>query len=328
MKQEMIDTHTKTSEVLSVFISGFFDFGKIGVVVFFLISGYVIPYSLYKASNKKFLISRFFRLYPAYWISILCFCLVSGIPAIKSLLINATMFQKFVGIEDLVGVYWTLQIELIFYISCLILHRFNLLNNDKFIVKLFYGLLFSGLIMATFRYKLELKLPVALLLGLAIMFLGMLWRKSTLEKSLYVNAKVFRQLIIILIIVLIPLTLLAYSKNFGNNEVWYRYLISYLTALLLFKLFSHYKSPSRFLTYLGSISYSMYLLHPIVGIDLPVKLFTQQYCNSHKFLFVALFWIFSLTASSICYYLIEKPCIRLGKRLSGLNITEKVVSTI
>jgi hypothetical protein len=79
----------------------------------------VIPFSLKNKGFRDFWISRFFRLYPAYWLSILLVVLVGGsIPAVLTLVINVTMLQKFVGFPDMIGVYWTLQIELIFYMLC------------------------------------------------------------------------------------------------------------------------------------------------------------------------------------------------------------------
>ena len=49
------------------------DFGRIGVIIFFLISGFIIPSSL-KGNDpralKHFATKRFFRLYPVYWVSI------------------------------------------------------------------------------------------------------------------------------------------------------------------------------------------------------------------------------------------------------------------
>lgn len=42
------------------------DWGRFGVVLFFLVSGFIIPSSLNKSSILTFIIGRFFRLYPAY----------------------------------------------------------------------------------------------------------------------------------------------------------------------------------------------------------------------------------------------------------------------
>lgn len=47
-----------------------FNYGSFGVAVFFLISGFVIPFSLQKLSAPAFLIARAFRIYPVYLFSL------------------------------------------------------------------------------------------------------------------------------------------------------------------------------------------------------------------------------------------------------------------
>jgi peptidoglycan/LPS O-acetylase OafA/YrhL len=50
----------------------YFNIGRFGVTLFFLISGFIIPYSLERGGSiRNFWIGRFFRLYPVYWISLL-----------------------------------------------------------------------------------------------------------------------------------------------------------------------------------------------------------------------------------------------------------------
>lgn len=64
---------------LAILVTDFFGLGKVAILMFFIISGFVIPFSItkYHAHNmKRFIITRFFRLYPAYWLSILCFIIV------------------------------------------------------------------------------------------------------------------------------------------------------------------------------------------------------------------------------------------------------------
>ena len=98
-----------------------------GVLLFFLISGYCIVGSMNSLGQRpirEFLIRRFFRLYPVYWIAIAFVVgltyFVKGLNYPKPIPLgeffaNLTMFQTALGIPDLYGVFWTLFIELIFY---------------------------------------------------------------------------------------------------------------------------------------------------------------------------------------------------------------------
>lgn len=68
---------------------------------FFIMSGMVIPFSLKKCRSPiiNFAISRFFRLYPVYWISILLaiisiFFIKKESIDIKLVIYNASMFQS------------------------------------------------------------------------------------------------------------------------------------------------------------------------------------------------------------------------------------------
>ncbi len=56
-----------------VALTQYMDLGKVAVIMFFAVSGFVIPYSFDAKSRtpvRDFAISRLFRLYPAYWLSI------------------------------------------------------------------------------------------------------------------------------------------------------------------------------------------------------------------------------------------------------------------
>ncbi|MCB1887694.1 MAG: acyltransferase, partial [Rhodocyclaceae bacterium] len=105
---------------------GSLDLGRVGVVIFFAISGFVIPASLSDAPGamKRFAVKRFFRLYPAYWVSVL---LASALalaiadradPTPLQFAANLTMVQEFFGVVSVQGLYWTLHVELVFYALC------------------------------------------------------------------------------------------------------------------------------------------------------------------------------------------------------------------
>lgn len=97
-------------------------YGYLGVELFFLISGFVILMTASRGSLKGFAISRFVRLYPAFWacctITFVAIVVMGGSRYSATpgqYLANMTMLSGFVGIPSIDGVYWSLFIELQFY---------------------------------------------------------------------------------------------------------------------------------------------------------------------------------------------------------------------
>src|SRR5690606_27081696 len=105
------------------------DVGRVGVVAFFLVSGFVVPYSIrpdLPAPIGSFVIKRVFRLFPAYWLSIPLGALTGwwlwgrGFGT-RELLLNATMLHEAFGAPPAIGLYWTLLVEMVFYALCVVL---------------------------------------------------------------------------------------------------------------------------------------------------------------------------------------------------------------
>lgn len=100
-----------------------FRYGHYGVNLFFIISGFVIFMTLARTSRgTDFVVSRFSRLFPAYWFCIaLTFSVTSyfGLPgkevSVMQAFGNAIMVHGFFRVPHVDGVYWTLQVELLFY---------------------------------------------------------------------------------------------------------------------------------------------------------------------------------------------------------------------
>lgn len=296
-------------------IKDFFNLGKMGVIVFFFISGYVIPFSLQNKDLNQFVKSRFFRLYPAYWISVILAVLVLGMPPLLQLFANATMFQKFFGIGDMVGVYWTLQIELIFYFICGVLFWKGLLYKNKAIVNGFCFFLIIALVVSIARYMTGIKLPVAAPLGLSVMFLGIVLRKY-FEREAPFTGKQLITYTSYFVLVLLGICFLAYNRDYGHNEKWYLYFSSYTGAIVIFLIFSRFKWSNQYLVFLGSISYSLYLLHPVMGLGLVNYLRENYFPNLSSINYILLYFSFSIGSASLCYYFIEKPAVAFGKRVT------------
>ena len=113
-------------------------YGFLGVELFFLISGFVICMSSWNRSLGDFFTSRVSRLYPAYWICILITATVvglfpvvggvpvSGTPGPREIAVNLTMLQEPLGVGSVDTVYWTLFVELRFYLLFAVLVGFGL----------------------------------------------------------------------------------------------------------------------------------------------------------------------------------------------------------
>lgn len=97
--------------------------GYFGVHLFFVISGFVILLTAWGKDIPSYVASRVSRLYPAYLVAVLAAGFLLGWLwldqkhiTISQLAVNLTMMQGAFGIDHIDGVYWTLWVELRFYI--------------------------------------------------------------------------------------------------------------------------------------------------------------------------------------------------------------------
>jgi peptidoglycan/LPS O-acetylase OafA/YrhL len=127
-----------------------FAVGKFGVHLFFIISGFVILWSIQRQTTVgKFAWSRFTRLFPPYWASLL---LVSGyilladhifkIPVqtirftLPQFLANIPMVPRWVSGGKLIeidGVYWSLAAEMGFYVLIVVLMSLKLTKKNRIV---------------------------------------------------------------------------------------------------------------------------------------------------------------------------------------------------
>lgn len=122
--------------------------GRYGVLLFFIISGFVVSLSLERTQRSlDFVVSRFGRLFPTYWLAIaITFITVAatGLPgrqvSLKAALLNGCMVHRFWRIPDVDGVYWTLFVEFIFYVVMLGLYKAKLLPFIERVLVIWLGI--------------------------------------------------------------------------------------------------------------------------------------------------------------------------------------------
>jgi peptidoglycan/LPS O-acetylase OafA/YrhL len=110
---------------------GSFNPGPFGVALFFLISGFVIPFSLEKLGIARFAVARLLRIFPTYWLAtafMLAMVFASGRywgnPMLfhdREIISNLFLVNQQQGIVTIDLVNWTLAIEMMFYGCAIIL---------------------------------------------------------------------------------------------------------------------------------------------------------------------------------------------------------------
>jgi len=285
-------------------LANFTKFGYLGVPLFFLISGYVIALSANNRTAMEFAISRFVRLYPAFWCGIVFTVLVTGYFAgVKfeptTILANATMLNDYINIPNIDGVYWTLQAELKFY-ACMFL------------------LIFFGVYE---RYKIWLTLWVAITVSFLLIgqpfFMG--WFISPYYSSFFIGGISFYLLqskgksfynICVLIVSVIISSIMAYqqTESYFTEPTELERLSAVIITCSFYLIFwglitdrLALQGRKIYIT-LGALTYPLYLIHGYAGM---VIIDYYRYSYSDTFI-VFLTIIVMLLFSWVIHIAIEK----------------------
>lgn len=254
-----------------------FNVGNMGVELFFIISGFVIFMSLSQIqTGAEFIISRFCRLYPTYWASLtFTFILINiyyhytiiDFPklTLTDYLVNLSMFQFFFSVPNVDESYWTLTIELLFYLFMFLLFKTNLLKQ---ITNIGLSLCLLLVILSHFFWNESIQHLfkwIPLCSYLPLFMAGILFYKIISE--LQFNIKNYS-----LVIVCFVLQFLLFKTT--GREIFFS-ATSYALMLSLFMLLFIGVSSKRFhfiaiapLMFIGKISFALYLIHTFIAINL------------------------------------------------------------
>jgi peptidoglycan/LPS O-acetylase OafA/YrhL len=305
------------------------DVGRVGVVTFFLISGFVVPFSLRSdrsAPVAEFVIKRFFRIYPAYWLSVPLgvlsgFWLWGRAFGGRDFLLNLTLLQDLFGAQSAEGLYWTLLVELVFYALCIVLFLARSLDSMRRVCMLAIalGVVFSLAMLMQWQGRPLMSTPAAFWpLNLSIMFCGTLYRRCVVEggaaQDPLLRAGVAGLFAFYLMVFPFCAVLVA---GFERNAA-----IAYALGVLLFVVgVSVVRIATRLTDWLGRISYSIYLFHPVVFMSLLWWLqrlpATSPWRNLHLGIYLLVNALLTAALATLVYRFVEKPGIELGRRCAA-----------
>lgn len=298
-------------------IGSYFEWAKLGIPMFFIISAYIIPYSMYSSGYTlsdgwKFMIKRLARIGPPSWLAILLMAMVyygavwmKGKPIegmtwpgahigtiLANLFYSFTLFDTGMYIE----VYWTLEIEFQFYI--------------------FIALLFPVILKSTGNLT-QLSV-ILLLLSLTYYIPG--------HRVLFFRDNAFFILGILLFLYkmeLLPRPWFIYAMLTAILMCYIQHGV-YGTAgsLIALLAIAFVKFSNPITNFLGMISYSLYITHHFSGVVAEYLLRNitgYEVSDPVKVAMLIIYTAIAIAFAYVFYLIIEKPFIKISHRLFTNN---------
>lgn len=253
-----------------------FDFGRIGVLAFFCVSGYLIPMTLRGRGllgALSFALRRSTRIYPAYWLSLVAILATlwfgfGNAFSPSTIAAHVTMVPIALGHEAIMGHYWTLEVELAFYVLCALVFLAGATRSATALLALSLAFLALSLVLDP-RIAPRLGLGSGAsahvrvaCLGLGLMFWASalrLWREdegvATWHKALILGLGVA--------LAVVPALLGVAFVAMGIGGDLTRQLLGTGLGVGLFLAFLRVRGAPAWVLALGRWSYSIYLFHPV-----------------------------------------------------------------
>lgn len=279
---------------------------SIGVALFFLITGYLMPMMLERYNRLQFLINRILRIFPTMIVATLIIGIFlhysQHISFTASEYINSWFLTSYLsGTRMITGVLWTLVVEILFYLICFAVGRFNV---KKFIL---LELVLLGLILCGQWHVLWCcKFLVCILLGSAIY----------LSEKCSKNGNKILLLAFALGMYIAAFRLGAHFEHAQNLH----YKIS--THLIVFSLFiivryvvNKLKFVDKFMPQIKNLSnlvYPIYLVHCSIGLALIENLRHITRLGIYPTVVAVIICI-----SLILHKYVEEPSIKLAKSINS-----------
>lgn len=289
--------------------------GQIGVMLFFVLSGFLMSYLyLDRLANiseiRKFSVSRVARVMPLYIILVVVSYLFSKAEVISDFVISIPNFKVLIShLLMLYGqnVFWTIPVEMQFY--CIFLMLWFIKKRPMVLLVAIVSLILISLEfgegVGIYNKNGFLFMP-AILYSIPYFFSGMFlgWAYGR-RGGLQAHGRWYFGGVILIIPLLFPM---IFREVFSYESLlWRDPLVFVLLNAVFFTVVFLIPETNRFYCnscgdFLGKISYSLYLLH------MPVLLFLEQHIEHNIYTYLLIFLLLTILMSLFTYRYIEKPC--------------------
>lgn len=259
-------------------------YGYLGVELFFMISGYVITWSIEGKSLADFAVARLVRLYPTFWLCAVLSATVISISDNDALLVswqdgllNATMLASAFDARYIDGAYWSLEVELQFYV--LIAVSVGLFGFERLHRVLLVWMLVGVLCSALQKFA-GFKVPfptgnhyMYFCLGAGLFF----FHRGRRELATYLLIGFGLGLSITHAIHGINWMISHYKVDF-NRPLVGALIVVFAAVLAVSPSVSTSTRPAlrRILFYVGGITYPLYLIHAYAGFSVMNRWFSSE----------------------------------------------------
>lgn len=310
---------------LTNFLFGEYGLGGYGVDLFFLISGFVIPFSVKKTNLLGFLGGRALRIIPTY---LICFTFSIFLIWLCSTYFHSpfpyepieVVLNYLPGVRDVMALWnidiviWSLEIEVKFYLLCALMMPLFKRNS----ILIFLPPIILGCVAIYMQSKHitghnELvdkgDLTVAYYSTskyLCYMFIGVIFHYVH-EKKIPVQLAWLLGLVLLLIFLVINIIIGP------ENSYLYVAILAVMTFGSCYRLRDKITGESRWINFFAKISYPLYAIHAIFGLVV-IRIVIE---NSFSYLFTIIFITSaSILLSYIIHLFIERPSQNLGKKIA------------
>ena len=307
--------------------------GGFALDIFFVLSGYFITYDLmlsklepntsftFKKKVAVFYIKRVLRIFPIYYFLIAILFVVNWTDLRENILYYITYNANFLVYKNAkwnnLSHTWSLAIEEQFYLiwPFIIL----LVPRKKLLITL---IVLSSISIGCYLYAMKTNYWLSILLPSCFFTFsaGGILAILKIFYPNYTNVKSLNLLLIILLVLKTVYNTKIFNSPFLNFINDYERVIDVILALLIINFFLLKPKILNFTitSYLGKVSYGLYLYHYVITTQF-VSLFSENYLLNFIIKFILL-----ITISSISFELIEKKVIRYG----GFLIKNRVINIV